>query len=104
MKINDLLNEFQNSIIHNNKEQIEQLKHSIIHPDDGAYFAVYKRVYKIDSLNNKWCFTGKLFENKDDAKKYLENEKLRCENLQLPFNQFEIRRVVVHETNIDNYL
>lgn len=100
MKINDLLNELEIAIKNKNIKKINKIKHSIIHPDDGVYYAIYM---KCSSLNT-WFRNNKIYDTKQIAEEALREYMYNCLQQQLPYDQFEIRRIVVHETDITNYL
>lgn len=102
MKINVLLNRLKKAIKNNNKKEKDKIEQQIIHPNDGAYFAIYARI----NGSNKWIRKPKLFEDKLSAELEMRDYTRRfLNNPFLPlYDEFEIRRVVVHETDITNYL
>lgn len=102
MKINILLNMLKKAIKNNDKKEKDKIEHQIIHPDDGAYFAIYARI----NGSNKWIRRPKLFETKLSAELEMRDYTSRFYNnpFPQPYDEFEIRRVVVHETDIKEWL
>lgn len=104
-KINSLLDKLKN--LYKQKyvqnldvdDKIQKIEREMIHPEDGAYFAIYKK-YK-----DKWIFADKIFLSKAEAKNEIDKENYRRKNYNNAiFDDIEIRRVVVHETDISEYL
>lgn len=102
MKINILLNRLKKAIKNNDKKEKNKIEQQIIHPDDGAYFAIYARI----NGSNEWIRRPKLFETKLSAELEMRDYARRFYNNPFPklYDKYEIRRVVVHETDITNYL
>ena len=100
MKINDLLNKLEKAIKNNNQNEIDEIKHQIIHPNEGAYFAIFVKYAGF----NTWFRKNTIYDTKQKAENALKEYMYNCLQQQLPYDEFEIRRVVVLETDITNYL
>ena len=102
MKINEQLELLEKAIKSNDINKIKQIKHQIIHPNNGAYFGLY--VKHVNFGSDEFIFNEEIFSTKKEAMNELNSKKAFDIAHGWYQNEYEIRRVVVHETDITNYL
>ena len=73
MTINEQLDMLEKAIKSNNTNEIENIKHKIIHPDNGAYFGLY--IKHVHLGNGEFLFNDKIFSY---IKKIIFTRLLRC--------------------------
>ena len=102
MTINEQLDMLEKVIKSNNTNEIENIKHKIIHPDNGAYFGLY--IKHTNFGNGEFLFNDNIFSTKQEAIEELNSRKAFDIAHGWYQNEYEIRRVVVHETDIKEWL